>query len=119
MLELEVDLSDKEIIRDQIKMNNGELLKFSNVIKRAIKQTYYVPEISKVKIYDPFQTSFVGSSSPKYYGNSSSGDDSDIYSLQILENPGDDIDALKNNNISKIKNNSIIDNDNKKKEDEK
>lgn len=119
LLELEVDLSDKEIIRDQIKMNNGELLKFSNVIKRAIKQTYYVPEISKVKIYDPFQTSFVGSSSPKYYGNSSSGDDSDIYSLQILENPGDDIDALKNNNISKIKNNSIIDNDNKKKEDEK
>ena len=119
LLELEVDLSDKEIIRDQIKMNNGELLKFSNVIKRAIKQTYYVPEISKVKIYDPFQTSFVGSSSPKYYGNSSSDDDSDIYSLQILENPGDDIDTLKNNNISKIKKNSIIDNDNKKKEDEK
>jgi len=117
MVELEVDLSDKDIIRDQIKMNNGELLKFSNAIKRAMKQTYYVPDISKVKIYDPFQTSFVGSSSPKYYGNSSSDDDSDIYSLQILDQ-GNDINNLKNSNINNS-NNAIIDNDIKKKEEGK
>jgi len=119
LVELEVDLSDKDIIRDQIKMNNGELLKFSNAIKRAIKQTYYLPDISKVKIHDPFQTSFVGSSSPKYYGNSSSDDDSDIYSLQILENQVDDINILKNSNINNNNNNAIIDNDIKKKEEGK
>ena len=120
LLELEVDLSDKDIIRDQIKMNNGELSKFSNTIKRAIKQTYYVPDILKVKIFDPFQTSFVGSSSPKYYGNfSSDDDDSDNFSLQILENPGDDINTLKNSNINKVNTNNNIDNDIKKKEEEK
>ena len=119
LLELEVDLSDKDIVRDQIKMNNGELLKFSNVIKRAIKQTYYVPDISKVKIYDPFQTSFVGSSSQKYYENFSSDDDSDNFSLQILEDPDDDINNLKNSNINKINNNANIDKDIKKKEEKK
>ena len=121
LLELEIDLSDKDLIIDQININKEDLLHFSNIIKRSLKQTYYTPDISKIKIYDPFQTSFINSTNLRSFDNSSNESGSDNFDLQISENSDNenkinkDIINIKNNNKNDDDNNIVEDYDSKKK----
>ena len=116
LIEIEIDLSNDNLIKDQIKLYKHELKIFSKVIKREIKRTNYPLEETKEKInFDPLR----GSIFPNYFQLQEEihNDNSNSYSLKINEFSEEDnnsdkniIDNAENNNIANnnIENNNII-----------
>ena len=107
LIEIEIDLSDENIIKDQINLYKSELLNFSKIIKRALKKTNYISEKTKEKInFDPLR----GSIFPNIFqtDDNTSNNQSSL-SLDINEYNKDD------NNFSEeiINDNTIIVNNNK------
>ena len=112
LIEVEIDLSDENITKDQINLYKSELKIFSKIIKRSLKTTNYPTEIKKEKInFDPLR----GSIFPNYFEKSENGssqeDQSNSFSLNINEfNEEENIneDENINNNINTDIDNNII-----------
>ena len=109
LIEIEIDLSDDNIIKDQINLYKSNLKKFSKFIKRSIKETNLNFEKAKEKInFDPLR----GSIFPNIF--QSEDNDNQSFSLEIKEdnefskdenNFSDDI--INNNNVVINNNNDI------------
>jgi hypothetical protein len=84
LFEIEVDLSNENMINDYISLYKSKLLIFSNNIKRNIKETNYQKKEVKAIDYDPLRGSIFPDFSQKKE-DSSSDEQSDSYSLQVNE----------------------------------
>ena len=115
LFEIEVDLSNENMINDYITLYKSKLLIFSNNIKRNIKETNYQIKEVKTIDYDPLRGSIFPDFSQKKE-DPSSDEQSDSYSLQVNElseeeyknidinvneiNEVNEVNGLKENNIS-------------------
>ena len=57
LIEIEVDLTNENILRDQIMLQNREAEFFAKKVKKSLKQTNYQSGIYKKRIYDIYQKS--------------------------------------------------------------
>ena len=100
LIEIEIDLSAPNIMKDQINFYKPELKLFSKIIKREIKGTNYPLEEAKEKInFDPLR----GSIFPNYFLTQEDimDDNSNSYSLKISESSEENINIDIANNIDK------------------
>ena len=84
LFEIEVDLSNENMINDYITLYKSKLLIFSNNVKRTIKETNYQIKDLKTIDHDPLRGSIFPEFSQKKE-ESSSDEQSDSYSLQVNE----------------------------------
>ena len=84
LFEIEVDLSNENMINDYISLYKSKLLIFSNNVKRNIKETNYQKKDVKKIDYDPLRGSIFPDFSKKKE-EPSSDEQSDSYSLQVNE----------------------------------
>jgi hypothetical protein len=84
LFEIEVDLSNENMINDYITLYKSKLLIFSNNVKRNIKETNYQKKDVKTIDYDPLRGSIFPYFSKKKE-EPSSDEQSDSYSLQVNE----------------------------------
>ena len=113
LIEIEFDLSDENIMKDQINLYKSDLKKFAKFIKRTIKETNYNCEKPKEKLnFDPLRGSIFPNIFQPGQNNSSDNDNQSSFSLEINEfskdenNFSDDI-IINNNNVVINNNNDI------------
>ena len=113
LFEIEIDLSNDNMINDYITLYKSKLLIFSNNVKRNIKETnYHIKEVKAID-YDPLRGSiFPNFSQAKE--DPLSDEQSDSYSLQVNEiseeeNKAIDININETNNIKENELNSYND----------
>ena len=113
LFEIEIDLSNDNMINDYITLYKSKLLIFSNNVKRNIKETnYHLKEVKAID-YDPLRGSiFPNFSQAKE--DPLSDEQSDSYSLQVNEiseeeNKAIDININETNNIKENELNSYND----------
>ena len=127
LIEVEVDLSDENLTKDQINLYKSELKIFAKIFKRSLKTTNYHTEKNKEKInFDPLR----GSIFPNYFQNQEDDLDENIsnsFSLNINEfsddvnKNNDENNNYDENNIenpNNIKNNFINNKENTSLENE-
>ena len=112
LIEIEMDFSNEDLMKDQISVYKLGLISLSNILKRSLKKTNYHSDIVKEKInYDPLR----GSIFPNYTKfneeeeENSEEESISSLSLEISEYKEDD----NNNNINENNNNNIINENNK------
>ncbi len=107
LIEIEIDLTNEDIIKDQIELYKSGLIMLTKLIKRNLKKTYYHSDIIKEKInFDPLRGSIFPNYNQLQEEEEISENDSDSYSLEIAE-------FKDNNPNNKINGEYLIINDNK------
>ena len=125
LIEIDVDLSNEDLIKDQISLYKSGLMILTDLLKRNLKKTDYHSDIFKDKInFDPLRGSIFPSNNQSNEEEESSENDSDSYSLEITEikentntnTNNSNNELIINNNINEndVKNNNLINEDNNK-----